>query len=165
MPCPKLDSFVKISGRWSRQRSRASTAIHLASAFEMDASLEQGLAQERVGQFTCPAGLGRAQGGGGPGGLALAHAADGVVEFGVDGGADRIVIVTGNHFCVPRGATHPGQAIDNFLRNTFDHLLPGDAGKCLPQVEVTVQRRAALDDRSAGIPDLGKRDSKAQLAG
>ena len=76
---------------------------------------------------------------------------DQLVEFRVNGGADRIVIVTGNHFRVSRGAANLGQPVHDFLRNAFDHLLLGHAGKGLPQIEVAVQRGAAFHHGSARI--------------
>ena len=76
---------------------------------------------------------------------------DELVEFRVDRGADRVVVVALEHLGVAGAAADLHEPVDDLLRNPLDHLPLRDAGERLPEIVEAVQRGAALGDRAAGI--------------
>jgi hypothetical protein len=59
---------------------------------------------------------------------------DELVEFGVDGCADGVVVVALGHFGVAGGGADFGEAVDDFLRDAADDVAFGDAGEGFPEV-------------------------------
>jgi len=57
-----------------------------------------------------------------------------LVDLGVDGGADRVVVGARDHLCVTGGAAGGCQPVDNFLGDALDDLALLHAGEGLPQV-------------------------------